>query len=86
MACRQRGQVLPHARQGRQGKGRSLSAAVVGTTIDRAIQDARLDVVDAPPAFAEDLAAIALLCGADAGQLDAILGSEASASGDDKAP
>ena len=55
------------------------------TTIDRAIQDARLDVVDAPPAFAKDLTAIALLGAADDSHVDAILGSQASASGEDDA-
>ena len=69
-----------------KAKAARLSTADVGSAIDRAIHEARLHESDVRPAFAEDLAAIALLCGADDGQVDAILGSEASASGDDEAP
>ena len=69
-----------------KAKAARLSASDVGTAIDRAIQEARLHQSDATPASDEDLAAITLLCGADDGQVDAILGSEASASGDDEAP
>ncbi|XBH71224.1 hypothetical protein VPH35_098709 [Triticum aestivum] len=69
-----------------KAKAARLSASDVGTAIDRAIQEARLHQSDAPPASAEDLAAIALLCGTNDGQVDAILGSEASASGGDEAP
>ncbi|XBI39852.1 hypothetical protein VPH35_124539 [Triticum aestivum] len=50
-----------------KAKAARLSAADVGTAIDRAIHEARLDVSDGPPASAEDLTAIALLCGADDG-------------------
>ena len=51
-----------------------------------AIAAAGLDDEDAPPASADDLAAIALLCGADDGQAAAILKSDDSASGADAAP
>lgn len=63
-----------------------LSAANVGTAIDIAIRDAHLDAANGPPASAEDLAIIALLYGADDGHIAAILGSEASASGEEDAP
>ena len=64
-----------------KAKAARLSAADVGTATDRAIHEARLDVPDGPPASAEDLAAIALLCGADDGQVDAILEADDEVSG-----
>ncbi|XBI55755.1 hypothetical protein VPH35_037498 [Triticum aestivum] len=69
-----------------KAKAARLSASDVDTAIGRAIQDARLDAPDGPPASAEDLATIALLYGADDGHLDAILSSEEAASGDDTEP
>ncbi|XBH61756.1 hypothetical protein VPH35_116147 [Triticum aestivum] len=69
-----------------KAKAARLSAADVDTAIGCAIQVARLHELDAPPASSEDLAAIALLCGADDEQLDAILGSKDAASGDDATP
>ncbi|XBH65639.1 hypothetical protein VPH35_119206 [Triticum aestivum] len=69
-----------------KAKAARLSASDVDTAIGRAIQDARLDAPDVPPALSEDLATIALLCGADDGHRDAILSSEEAASGDDTEP
>ena len=69
-----------------KAKAARLTAVNVDTAIGRAIQEARLHEPEAPPASSEDLAAIALLRGADDEQLDAILGSEDAASGDDAAP
>ena len=69
-----------------KAKAARLSAADVGSAIDCAIHDTRLDLSDAPPASAEDLATIALLCGADDDHVDAILEAEGLASGADDAP
>lgn len=67
-------------------KAARLSAADVELAIDNAIAEAALDRDGTPPASAVDLAAIALLCGADDGQATAILDSEASASADNEQP
>ena len=69
-----------------KAKAARLSATDVDIAIDRNIQDARLDAADGPPASAEDLATIAMLCSTDDGHVAAILGSEASISCEEDAP
>ncbi|XBJ11912.1 hypothetical protein VPH35_016528 [Triticum aestivum] len=69
-----------------KAKAARFSATGVGTAIDRGIHEARLDAADGPPASAQDLAAIALLCGADDDHVDAILEADDSAFGAEDSP
>lgn len=68
-----------------KAKATCLNDADDALALDEAIAAARLDDFNAPPASADELAAIALLCGTEDGQAEEILDS-ASASGDDASP